>query len=171
MAKKVNKPNTGFKNGDLFCFNCGQSHKIHLPENTFEYASVIQLFDKLHAYCEKTWADPDVHETEGMTLDGKISWWVLHGDKEFSTNVMLFRFMGRPLPTLKAPSYPDDFRRCHQLLKAVPEFRKRLHELKDISPTWSNLVDNWDKLTGMLEREMATGEKTDMMQFMKFLGC
>lgn len=170
MAKKI-KVNTGLRNGDLFCFNCGESHKVQVDRGTVEYIQVVHLFEKLHQWCEKTWQEPSLSETAGMTLDGKISWWILHGDKEFSSNTMLFRFMGRPLPTLSAPTLPDDFRRCHMLLRAIPEFRDRLNELRDISPKWDVLVDNWDKLTRMLEAEMSSGAKNDMYEFMKSIGC
>lgn len=39
-----------------------------------------------------------------------------------------------------------DFARCIDILKKHPEWRERLDEMKVYGYTWSNLVDNWDKL-------------------------
>lgn len=68
------------------------------------------------------------------------------------------------------PSDPDDFRRCYLLLETVPEWKEKLHLLKDLSPVWSNLVDNWAELTRLLLEQMA-GKKNNMYEFMQTLGC
>ena len=60
--------------------------------------------------------------------------------------------MGNRGIAINHPHDPDDFRRCYLLLKAVPEWKKDLHKLKGLSPAWSNLVDHWNELTEMFER-------------------
>jgi hypothetical protein len=69
------------------------------------------------------------------------------------------------------PADPDDFRRCYLLIKAVPQWKERLVELKSLSETWSKLVDNWDKLTEMLEEQMRTRKANGMYELMNSLGC
>lgn len=46
-------------------------------------------------------------------------------------------------------SYPHDcgdFGRCEALLKAVPEFRDRLHELANVNAYWAALVPRWQEI-------------------------
>jgi hypothetical protein len=61
------------------------------------------------------------------------------------------------------------------LLEAVPEWKEKHHlnKLKGLSTTWSNLVDNWDKLTEMFEEnrknKWETSDKIGMYEFMQTL--
>lgn len=43
-----------------------------------------------------------------------------------------------------------DFSLCAHLLRVVPEYRARLDEMREVSPTWSALVDIWSKLEVLL---------------------
>ena len=48
-----------------------------------------------------------------------------------------------------------------------------INELKELSPEWANLVDNWDKLTEMYEEnvrmEWKTYKRIGMYDFMQTL--
>ena len=75
----------------------------------------------------------------------------------------------RPNFDYMAPSDPDDFRRCYLLLKAVPEFKEMLYKMKPISHEWDALVDNWDRLTELLEEQMKTKQSNGMYDLMQSL--
>ena len=81
--------------------------------------------------------------------------------------------MGNPKFPVNIPYDPDDFSRCYKLLVAVPEWKLELHKLKPLSKEWSNLVDNWDKLTEMYElntkENWKNSKKIGMYEFMQTL--
>ena len=60
-----------------------------------------------------------------------------------------------------------------EALLSVPEWKSELHKLKPLSKAWSNLVDNWDKLTAMYEENVKTEwkeyERIGMYEFMQTL--
>jgi hypothetical protein len=71
------------------------------------------------------------------------------------------------------PYDPDDFSRCYKLLEHVPEWKKELDKLKPLCKEWSNLVDNWDKLTEMYEQNKKenweNSKQIGMFEFMQTL--
>lgn len=172
MGKK--KDNTGFRNGDLFCFNCGQAYKMNLPQPVDMATAIMKQFSKSHKDCPPTWIEP-VNEGNTKTELENCSWWLINGEHGISSKTMFKYLDDNNLPVQIQsechPLDPDDFRRCYLLLKAVPQFKDKLYRLKTISKTWSNLVDNWDRLTEMLEEQMRTKSKNGMYDFMDSLGC
>lgn len=52
------------------------------------------------------------------------------------------------------PRDPSDFKRCVELLKAVPSFRERLDLMKGVSNKWAVLVEHWDELENLLNEEI-----------------
>lgn len=174
MAKQ--EEHTGFRNGDLFCFHCGDSHKMKLPMRATDAASVMLDFSKRHKKCPKTWEEPSPEETKQFSsVERKMKWWMENGNKGRSSIAMFDVFDGRKIPhidnDLMPPADPSDFKRCHDLLCAIPEFRDRLPEMKKVSPVWEKLVDNWEKLTELLEEQVKTGKPNGMYELMKELGC
>lgn len=174
-AKVKDKSNTGFRNGNLFCFNCGSSFDMQLPQPV-DFASIMmKSFSKAHINCPKTWAEP-VAEINGKSEKENMNWWLTKGEHGISSkNMYAVLSSGIITKKLQTPSDPDDFSRCYKLLKAVPQFKTKLHLMKDVSSSWSNLVDNWDKLTEMYEQnvkeEWKNYNKIGMYEFMKELGC
>lgn len=172
MATK--KEHTGFRNGQLFCFNCGQSYDMKLPQPVNMAAAMMKQFSKDHKNCPKTWEEPKP-ETDGKTEYENAQWWLQNGERGISSETMFTHLSGTH--NLRAgrgechPSDPDDFRRCHLLLEAVPQWRDKLHKMKNASTVWTNLVDNWDKLTEMLLEQMKTRKDNGMYDLMKSLGC
>jgi hypothetical protein len=101
-----------------------------------------------------------------------MAWWK-YGERGCSSETMWHCFMNDSMSRTDHPYDPDDFSRCYKLLQYVPEWKLKLQKLKSLSPEWSNLVDNWDKLTEMYEENVRTNwknsNKIGMYEFMKTL--
>ncbi|HRG37078.1 MAG TPA: hypothetical protein PK289_00970 [Bacteroidia bacterium] len=145
--------NTTFRNEKLFCLNCGGEYKLNYPLPVGEMSEKIKAFDALHKDCKKTWTEPQADETESVKQ--RANWWIANGETGSSSKTMWNCFMGNKEYEINHPYDPDDFKRCYNLLKAIPEWKNRLNELKELSQPWNNLVDNWDKLTEMFEQNVA----------------
>jgi hypothetical protein len=98
-------------------------------------------------------------------------WWLDNGERGISSETMFQCLSGKIISNDKGchPHDPDDFKRCYMLLKAIPEWKDDLHKLKDLSIEWSNLVDNWDKLTEMLEEQLSSKQDNGMYELMEKL--
>lgn len=179
----MKKSNTGFRNDDLFCFNCGRSFKLQLPQSVTMAAAIMRQFDKDHRNCEKTWQEPVPTPDLSDTLEAinrNAVWWLENGEHGISSKTM-FKVMAPWIPLRndrqRYPYDAGDFYRCYKLLQAVPQFKNMLFKLRPIHPVWSNLVDNWDKLTELLEQEIkldASKKKRTtypLNDLMKQLGC
>lgn len=174
---KKTKGHTGFRNSDLFCFNCGTSQKPPLPLAVNLASEWMKGFEKVHADCAKTWTEP-VSESNGKTEKENADWWLANGEQGMSSKAMFYHLDGRNIAggyAKQHPSDPDDFKRCYKLLQAVPQWKSQLHKLKAVSPVWSNLIDNWDKLTEMYEQNVnecwKNYKKIGMYEFMETLGA
>ncbi len=174
MATKTE--HTGFRNGDLFCFNCGTSYKINYPQPVDMATAMMKQFVKSHKDCVKTWVEP-IAESNGKSVKENADWWLKNGEQGISSKTM-FKYLGDTDITGRYeghPCDPDDFKRCYKLLQAVPQWKSELHKMKSVSPVWEKLVDNWDKLTEMYERNIKEDwknyKKIGMYEFMKSLGC
>lgn len=84
------------------------------------------------------------------------------------TNCRFYNF-GRN--TFPHPTDPADFKRCMKLLDQVPEFRERLHEMKEVSEVWSRLVDSWGEFEQLYYKECDTGRCPELFDRMKEIGC
>lgn len=174
------KGKTGFRNEELFCFNCGSSYKIQYPQPVSMAGAMMKQFAKDHENCKPTWKEP-VNETPEQTEQFCANWWAENGEHGMSSKTM-FNHLTQSMQVRRlkndypcTPSDPDDFKRCYKLLQAVPQWKARLNELKTLSPVWEKLVDNWDKLTEMYEQnekqDWKNCKKIGMYEFMKTLGC
>ena len=162
--KKV--AHTTFRNQKLFCLNCGGEQAIPYPIPVQMITAMIGAFNKMHKNCPATWKQPeaDMSQSEGS----RAMWWWNNGERGSSSETIWHCFMdNNRAGQINNPVDPDDFRRCYLLLKAVPEWRKDLFRLKHLSPAWSNLVDNWDKLTEMLEEQFRTKKANGMYELMQ----
>lgn len=80
-----------------------------------------------------------------MNMKDKIIAWLGNGDIGQSSRAMACCVAG--IKGQKWHPYdPDDLNRCLLFLEAVPEARQHMGKLKELSPTWSDLVDRWDEL-------------------------
>lgn len=156
------------RNETLFCLNCGCSQAIPLPMEISVFAAMAKAFEKVHAKCRKTWQAPIADPS--WSAGRKADFWWENGERGVSSEIMWYVLQGRPNPRHGShPLDPDDFRRCYLLIKTVPEWKDRLPFLKPLSTAWSNLVDNWDKLTEMLEEQMRTKKDNGMYDLMQRL--
>lgn len=148
--------NTTIRNNKLFCLNCGQSYKLQYPILVDEMTKKINGFNMLHENCPQTWKEPDC--PQHMPVERQAQWWWNNGERGSSSEALWNFFMGNP-GRKDHPWDPDDFKRCYKLLNAVPEWKSVLFKAKSLSPEWSNLIDNWDKLTEMYEENIRTNWK------------
>lgn len=100
-----------------------------------------------------------------------LRYWMKMGEHGASSCTMFNHLNDEDLsmgPYESVPHDPDDFRRCHMLLEAVPQWRGKLDKLKPLSTEWAALVDNWDKLTEMLLDQLKTkpAKPNGMYEFM-----
>lgn len=186
MKNKI-KGNTGFRNDSLFCFNCGGSYTIPYPQPLSMASALMLQFAKDHENCSPTWVEPK--NEVGKTVVENANWWAINGEHGLSSKTMFnhltknlqVRSLKNEYRNVYHPSDPDDFRRCYLLLESVPQWKEKseLEKLKQLSPVWEKLVDNWDKLTAMLEEMMQRRKDgwpdkkipNGMYEFMKSLGC
>jgi len=161
------------RNKNLFCTNCGGEFVLKYPIGISEMAAKMDSFVALHKDCEKTWEEPKVES--GKTISERAVWWISDGERGASSEARWCCLMGRGVKRTNHPCDPDDFKRCYKLLQLIPEWKDELHKLKPLSPVWSLLVDNWNKLTEMFEENEKSGWKNykeiGMYEFMKKIGC
>jgi hypothetical protein len=162
---------TTIRNQKLFCLNCGGEFALNYPLPIDEMKKKTEAFDLLHNDCKKTWTEPSADHSK--SIQEKAMWWMGSGEKGMSSETMWNCFMGKKNFSVNHPYDPDDFKRCYKLLEAVPEWKNELHKLKPLSTAWSNLVDNWDKLTEMFEENVRTEwkeyKRIGMYDFMQTL--
>lgn len=106
----------------------------------------------------------------------KLISWLIYGERGISSEAMCAVFLGKH-PNMRWASFgnhprdPNDFKRCSDLLKAVPEARNHMHRVARLSDAWKNLVDNWDELEELLEEELPKGKAPKLYKRMQELGC
>jgi hypothetical protein len=81
--------------------------------------------------------------------------WLQNGEQGISSNAIFTHLTGVKISgwNLAPPGYPEDLIRCRLLLNKVPEFQKRFHEMKSLSDEWATMVEHWDELCLMMNRE------------------
>lgn len=172
MAKKKTD-HVIIRNQKLFCSHCGREQVVPYPIEIPVFVAMGNAFSKSHANCLKTWKEPEADLNDSIIIRAAL--WVQNGEHGTSSKCMYGHLSGdfKSLGLYKEhPCDPDDFRRCYKLLVMIPEWKAKLiSNIKPISPVWGNLVDNWDKLTEMLEEQMITKKANGMYEFMKTLGC
>lgn len=100
--------------------------------------------------------------------------WIVGDDTGISSKTMWAVLMGADLNTqdrfrFSPPHDPSDFRRCHLLLVAVPEWLERLSEVAAAFPIWGPLVRDWDKLTALYLRDREKDGSPELYRLMKTL--
>ena len=95
-----------------------------------------------------------------LTHIKKVNVWLKDGDVGTSSGAIVTKLTGLNIckpDDMFAPSDPSDLIRCILLLTYVPEFKRRLVEMSDVSHRWKIIVDNWDELESMVLEEQPTG--------------
>lgn len=153
---------TVFRNGNLFCTHCGMEYVLTMPIPIDQMTKTIEVFNGVHADCKKTWKEPVADHSK--SIRERALWWLQYSETGASSKTMYNCLTGNRDFEINHPHDADDFSRCYKLLLAIPEWRKELHKLKRLSQAWSNLVDNWDKLTEMYEAKEPSSKMYNFMQ-------
>jgi hypothetical protein len=158
-----------FRNEKIFCTNCGQEQVVPFPIQIPILSAMTKAFEKMHKKCKGIWKQPEPDMT--LPLTHRMYWWLDNGERGISSETMFQCLSGKIISNDKGchPHDPDDFKRCYMLLKAIPEWKNDLYKLKDLSMEWNNLVDNWDKLTEMLEEQLSSKQDNGMYELMEKL--
>jgi len=69
------------------------------------------------------------------------------------------------------PHDVSDFGRCYRMLNAIPQFKNDLDKLKPYGDVWPKLIDNWDEMTRLYERDRSIGRCPELYKLMKELGA
>ncbi len=162
---------TIIRNKKLFCTKCGAEFPLPFPIGIDEMNKKTKAFDILHQDCKQTYVEPKADQSKSERE--KAMWWIASGEHGMSSETMWNCFMNNKDYPINHPYDPDDFKRCYKLLEAVPEWKERLYQLKPLSKEWSNLIDNWDKLTEMFEQNIKNNwtnyKEIGMYEFMQTL--
>ncbi len=95
-----------------------------------------------------TYQQPD--DTPNLSME--FIQWLANGERGGSSNQIASVLSGVDCCPGGFDGHPydiDGFRRCEELLKAVPELKTRLHEMSNVSTVWKSFVDNWDDISEM----------------------
>ena len=165
MAKK-SVDHIGLLDKDVACFHCGKRVQV-IPPGGAPIEMILaasKAFEKIHQHCRET-PDSPTKKLETNPEDWERGLFV------GSSSATIFAvMMGRTPAGIgrdrigAVPRDPDDFSRCHRLLRVVPEWRSRLQDVSERYSAWTPLVENWDRLTAHFERR-----DPGMYDFMKTL--
>lgn len=122
---------------------------------------------------------PPGPEMADAPIEEKIQHWLEHGEVGVSSKAIAYRMLGQTRKSVindmghaTHPRDPGDFRRCQRLIDDIPEIRNRLDEMREMSPVWDRLVDEWGELAELLAIEMEQGDSAPRLYArMKELGC
>jgi hypothetical protein len=92
--------------------------------------------------------------------------WILYGDKGVSSETMWAALMDYDIKSTHGdkPYDTDDFSRCYKLVKICYLKYPELHLVSEKLPYWKPYIDNWQKLSEMLEKNTP-----NMYEYMKEL--
>lgn len=83
-------------------------------------------------------------------IEKRAARWAATKNTGTSSLALLAVMLGeRPKTSFCYPHDGDDLGRCISLLDAVPEYRARLGEMREIGSEWAALVDHWAELEAM----------------------
>lgn len=140
---------------DLFCLRCGRREGPLFPLNLGEkrlaaFKATCEAFTEEHSCCVETDASPSRRKWT------RPEDWIMGHDTGTSSETIFSVMTGKNVRSHGDPLDPDDFGRCHRLLKLFPEWRKRMPEVAAKFPntSWPALVREWDRLTTLYEQEV-----------------
>lgn len=124
--------------------------KLHLSDNLEELNKVTQKEDISHLSVEEkrayAWLEGKNTGLSSMAMCNHLFPQLKHYKLE---NLRNDKFDG-------VKSYPHDnadFRRCLNFLKEVSVDNNQLNTLRDISPIWNKLINNWDSINQLLNEK------------------
>jgi hypothetical protein len=79
----------------------------------------------------------------------RAAWWKERGDVGISGLTIWHVFAGGEPPSADHPYDVADFRRCHQLLSLIPEWRADLGRVAMVYPWFKPFTDNWEVMESL----------------------
>lgn len=67
------------------------------------------------------------------------------------------------------PADPSDFKRCLDLIEAVPALRSHLDKVAKTEPAWARIVEKWDELERIYREEQPSGKAPRTWALLKAL--
>ena len=109
-----------------------------------------------------------------MTEIQKAMHWLMKADTGLSSECLMATMLnGGPISGGYAsrfhPHDSGDFKRCVDLLNAVPTFRITLDVMTQVSKQWAILVRHWDELEALLNEELGQRSAPKLYARMKEL--
>lgn len=87
----------------------------------------------------------------------KVALWLHAGDRGLSSDAMCKRIFGLPRDAgTDHPRDPSDLNRCLQFLDAT-DANDNVSIMRDVSPEWARLVENWDEIVSAFKKEKPMG--------------
>ena len=135
--------------------------------------SVAKLRDAVQAQ-DKT----AINIIKNISTFERAVYWIVNGETGASSLTIWAVMMGavdlknkESQADFDVPCDPDDFSRCYELLKLIPEWRERLPEVAEVFaellPAWKLLVEKWDTLIALYEEEFDSGEAPKLFDLMQ----
>lgn len=85
--------------------------------------------------------------------DDSLTRWLIHGERGYSSEAIVFHIMRLSIKNKAHPLDPDDFRRCRLLVEQVPYIRANLPSMSTCSEIWANIIAAWDELCRLMDAE------------------
>lgn len=134
------------------CLNCGEDQPIAMPISIGVFAAMGKAFAGEHAHCK-----PSERGRARFAYTTPAEWLASWDTGASSLTIYNFMMHGgngtRPRFGISTPQDPDDFGRCHRLLKAFPQWRERLTELGLAIDEWAPLTAHWQELEKLFEEK------------------
>lgn len=86
-------------------------------------------------------------------ISKKAASWLMTGETGISSKTMLGVALGIKMNRLDAPCDPSDFRRCHLLVKKIPEIKNFFPEIAKKVPQFKGILENWNELEKVLKKD------------------
>ncbi len=156
------------RNGKLFCPNCGNEKAMPMPMAISDATKLMESFDKQHKNCKPEWKQPV--PDKNLSESERVKFWFNYGERGTSSETMFDKMYCQKFGSNGHPSDPDDFRRCYLLIRDfVPEWKGRLHKMREVSVEWDRIIEHWSELSEMMENFLSGGKGDSMYSFMKKL--
>ena len=159
---------TTIRNNELFCLNCGGKFPLPMPITIDKMTDRIDSFNELQKDCESTWEQPTADLNK--SVEERMEWWLKNGERGSSSEFMFQAFSGKMIGLIGRPHPydPADLHRCFLLLETIPEWKMEMDRLR-VNRVWNNLVDNWSKLTALLEEQIRTDNENGLYDLIQEL--
>lgn len=103
----------------------------------------------------------------------RIGNWLLGDDTGISSKTMAAIALGSDQGYMSwhvdAPHDPSDFARCYRLVQAVPEIRAAFPRIAERVPPFAGILERWDELCAVFDREAPTGRCVELYAMIKAL--